>query len=198
MTICSKGRFVICDGSGYDLSRDLKAVGTVDMRRLEVMTFENDLDQVRLKGKGYGEGQIIEYAIENSEFLASASSFAKCTGKLWIENYLPCRRAYNGTAGFSHFGFMAVSAVDTRFFIVQKEFFRSRLLGSYARCDDLRGKYLENAYFDSLRGTAPKEWILPVYPKIRGISGTSGQEISCGNLKQLGKTLAIHYLRSQE
>jgi hypothetical protein len=161
------------------------------------MSFENDQEQVRLKGKGYGEGEIIKYALEHSELLATANSFAKCTGKLWVENYRSCQKAYNGTAGFSHFGSMAVTAVDTRFFIVRKEFYRSKLLGSHAECDDLGGKYLENVYCDSLRGMPRKDWMLSTYPNIRGVSGTSGQEYRCGNLKRLGKNLAIHYLRSQ-
>jgi hypothetical protein len=196
MTLCRDTEFVLCDGSGYDVSRDLKACGTIDTSRIEVVTFENDRDQVRAKGKGYGEGQITKYALEHSTTLKSAKSFAKCTGKLWVDNFWACRRSYNGTAGFSYFGFLSVHAVDTRFFIVQKDFFNETLLESYVNCDDSRGKYLENAYLDSLGAIDRKTWMLPVYPRIRGLSGTSGQEYQSSTLKQLGKNLAIRVLRT--
>jgi hypothetical protein len=197
MALCSDTNFVLCDGSGYDLSRDLKTCGTIDSGRIEVIAFENDREQVKIKGKGYGEGEIVRYALEHSEILKSADSFAKCTGKLWVDNYWSCRKAYNGTAAFSYFGFLKVHAVDTRFFIVRRDFYQANLLMSYARCDDAHGKYLENAYLDSLAGVARQRWMLPVYPRIRGLSGTSGKEYQSSNLKRMGKNLAIQLLMAR-
>lgn len=194
--LCPDTDFVLCDGSGYDLSREVSAADrSAGSSRTEILCFENDRDQVRDKGKGHGEGEIIKYALENSSTLKSAPSFAKCTGKLWVENYWSCRTAYNGIAGFSYFGFLKVVAVDTRFFIVQRQFFQDKLLGSYTQCDDPLGKYLENVYLDALQSTRRKNWMLPVYPIIRGLSGTSGQEYRHDFFKQAGKNLAIRLLR---
>jgi hypothetical protein len=198
MTLCSDTDFVLCDGSGYDLSRDLKSCRSIDPARIEMIAFENDRDEVRLKGKGHGEGEIVRYALENSMTLKSARSFAKCTGKLWVDNYWSCRKAYNGMAGFSYFGFLKVTAVDTRFFIVQKDFFQVNLSTSYTRCDDARGKYLENVYLDSLAEVGQKRWMLSVYPSIRGLSGTSGKEYQCSAVKRIGKNLAIQLLMTRE
>jgi hypothetical protein len=195
MDMCRDTEFVFCDGSGFDASRDFKASRSIDSTRMEVITFENDRSQVQEKGKGFGEGQITKYALENSSILKSAKSFAKCTGKLGVDNFLSCRRAYNGTAGFSYIGFLSVVAIDTRFFIVQKNFFNANLLESYVNCDDSRGKYLENVYLDSLNTIDRKAWMLSVYPRICGLSGTSGKEYENGRLKQLGKNLAIKALR---
>jgi hypothetical protein len=195
MTMCRDAEFVLCDGSGFDLSRELAAAPSIDIQRVEVITFENDRDEVKTKGKGYGEGQITKYALEHSSILNSAKSFAKCTGKLWVDNFWSCRRAYNGTAGFTFFGFRSVVAVDTRFFIVRKDFFEENLLESYVGCDDSRGKFLENVYLDSLDTVDRKRWMLTVFPQIRGISGTSGKEYRSSRLKQLGKTLAVRVLR---
>jgi hypothetical protein len=194
MTLCKDTNFVLCDGSGYDLSRDLEGWPAIDRSRVEVFAFENDRDQVRLKGKGHGEGEIMRHALDHSATLKSASSFAKCTGKLWVENYHSCRKSYNGIAGFSHFGFLNVTAVDTRFFIVQKDFFKTHLLLSYTRCDDSCGFYLEHAYLYSLNNIDRKRWMLPVYPTIRGLSGTSGEEYRSSTLKRVGKNLAIRML----
>ena len=38
------------------------------------------------QGKGYGEGEIIEYALKNSAFLHSEREFIKLTGRITIEN----------------------------------------------------------------------------------------------------------------
>jgi hypothetical protein len=195
LQLCRHTEFVFCDGSGFDVSRDFKASGTIDTTRIEFITFENDREQVRARGKGYGEGQITKYALENSSILKAAKSFAKCTGKLWVDNFSSCRQAYNGTAGFSYFGFLSVHAVDTRFFIVDKEFFHENLLNRYVDCDDSRGKYLENVYLDSLSKIDRRAWMLRLYPTIRGQSGTSGRAYRSDVIKQLGKNVAIRVLR---
>lgn len=195
MSLCRDTEFVLCDGSGVDVSRDLKAAPGIDTSRIEVITFENDRPRVQAQGKGYGEGQIMKHALENSSILKSAKSFAKCTGKLWVDNFWSCVKAYNGTAGFSYFGFLSVAAIDTRFFIVDKDFFGATLLNSYADCDDSRGRYLENVYLESLGNINRNTWMLPVYPGIRGLSGTSGKEDQSSALKRLGKNLAIRVLR---
>ncbi len=194
MNSCADGRFVVCDGSGYDLSGDLDAWPAIDRSRLELLAFENDRDRVKSQGKGHGEGEIIRHALAHSATLAASPSFAKCTGRLWVENYDACRRLYNGTAGFSHFGFLRVDAIDTRFFIVQKSFFAEHLLAAYSRCDDAGGVYLENVYQQCLDGIDRKRWMLPVYPKIVGRSGTSGLEYRSSVIKRLGKGLAIRML----
>jgi len=195
LRLCRETEFVFCDGSGFDVSGEFKASGTIDTTRIEFITFENDREQVRAKGKGYGEGQITKYALENSSILKSAPSFAKCTGKLWVDNFRSCRQVYNGTAGFSYFGFLSMHAVDTRFFIVDKHFFRENLLDSFALCDDSRGKYLENVYLESLDKIDRRAWLLAVYPTILGISGTSGRPYHNDRIKQLGKNLAIRVLK---
>ena len=194
--MCRDTQFVFCDGSGYDVTRDLEASGVIDTSRIEVVTFENDRGEVLAKGKGYGEGQITKYALENSAILKAATSFAKCTGKLWVDNYWSCRRSYNGTAGFSYFGFLSIHAIDTRFFIARKDFFNEMLRESYVNCDDSRGKFLENVYLDALSATDRRTWLLPVFPRIRGLSGTSGEEYQSSAFKQIGKDLAIRVLRT--
>ncbi len=195
MSICPRNHFVLCDGSDFDLTAELRTVRGIDQERLEIVTFLNDQHHVRAKGKGFGEGEIIKYALAHSSKLKSADSFAKCTGKLWVENFAACAKAYNGMAGFSYFGFLRVLAVDTRFYIVQRSFYESKLLECHTHCDDPRGIYLENVFYGSLMDMERRAWMLPVYPTVCGISGTSGTEDRSGLIKRLGKNLAIQVLR---
>lgn len=41
---------------------------------------------IELCGKGYGEGEIIEYGLKYSELLRGAAYFCKLTGRLKVEN----------------------------------------------------------------------------------------------------------------
>ncbi|HGC5044181.1 TPA: hypothetical protein ACIYP2_005853, partial [Escherichia coli] len=85
---------VICDGSDYDLTKDIhndKQILNKDS--IEIIHFKNDTESVKSYGKGYGEGEIIEYALMNSRYLSNAESFAKITSKLYVDNYKQCIKA---------------------------------------------------------------------------------------------------------
>lgn len=76
---------VFVENSGYDLSEiefinNLKSSG-----RLEVFSYLASED-TRVKGKGYGEQDIIKYAIEHSVIIQSASYIVKITGRIKIKN----------------------------------------------------------------------------------------------------------------
>src|SRR6267143_669388 len=70
-------RLVICDGSGYDFSEIVKK--RFPERRIECLFFENNKQLVERHGKGFGEGEIIKYALRHSLFIKEADWFAKCT-----------------------------------------------------------------------------------------------------------------------
>src|SRR5271169_3656162 len=54
-------RLVICDGSNFDFSRILQE--KFPEANIECLFFENNKELVVLYGKGYGEGEIVEYAL---------------------------------------------------------------------------------------------------------------------------------------
>ena len=60
-------KIVFCENSGYKFNLDIvdneaKNAG----KRFEYITFIADTDRVVKMGKGYGEGEIIDYALTNS------------------------------------------------------------------------------------------------------------------------------------
>lgn len=77
---------VFCENSGIDISGYYKK----DIRngRLEVLTYMgNNFDKRR--GKGYGESQIVAYAIQNSQKVKQASKFqpiVKISGRHVVDN----------------------------------------------------------------------------------------------------------------
>ncbi|PMG34010.1 hypothetical protein BCU93_18640, partial [Vibrio breoganii] len=144
---------------------------------VEVLYFKNDDALVSLKGKGFGEGQIIKYALQESVYLKSAEHFIKLTGKLWVSNILECEEKYNGFAYFMIDNPIKPLKVDTKFYIVQKKFFNNTLLEVYESVDDLNGYYLEHAYFEQLINSTGNCNVFSghFYPEIFGLSGSTGK-----------------------
>ena len=81
-------KIVIADATGGCLLDSeeillLKEIG-VDVEQISYCQNE---ELIKSKGKGYGEGELIKFAIENSIFLKSEINFFKCTGKVYCRNF---------------------------------------------------------------------------------------------------------------
>jgi hypothetical protein len=171
---------VLCDGSGFDFTDALQEASVIDSERLEVLCFTNDQEKVKRQGKGYGEGEIVSYALRHSQLLRRAKVFAKCTGKLFVENYQPCTRgtvhsiriekSYKGR--FSR----AYDACDTRFYVVSAAYYRSVLEHCHQGVDDRRGYFLEHAFADALKKSGARGTDFAFKPQISGHSGSMACE----------------------
>lgn len=166
---------IVCDGSGFDLGPHIDKLSTTPTGvGCEVMSFTNDLAGVKTKGKGYGEGEIVNYALQHSQVLKGASHFAKCTGKLWVENFASCLNGFNGLAAFDFRGNFKPSQIDTRFYIVNKDFYVANMGELHHSVDDSNGFYLEHAFRDALQTRALSSYVMYPTPRIRGMSGSMG------------------------
>lgn len=187
-------KIVICDGSGFDFEPHVDLIrrespGVV----IETLSFQNDRDTVARRGKGYGEGEIVAHALMQSRLLQESPAFAKCTGKLWLENFSACLRGWNGQAGFNLWGRRRIDSIDTRFYLVARSFFEEHLQDRYRQVDDPAGYYLEHSYRDGLSHLSPRQYVIYPPPQLRGISGSSGQGLTSeglgrvkGHLRNLG------------
>jgi predicted membrane chloride channel (bestrophin family) len=54
---------------------------------VEQISYSQDDGLVVLHGKGYGEGLLLQYALECSFLLKSEDGFFKCTGKVYCRNF---------------------------------------------------------------------------------------------------------------
>ncbi len=174
-------KIVLCDGSGYDFSSDIEEhlLGS----SIECISFNNSLDLVRQMGKGFGEGEIIKHAIEKSIFLQEANFFAKCTARLYVENFHQCLSHWNEKficrADIKYLPYLksiSLEMIDTRFYVVDKGFFMENLVDVYLSVNDLNNYHLEHVYRDAINATGIENFLLPIVPIIRGISGSSGED----------------------
>jgi len=177
-------RLIICDGSDYDFTKTLTAKypDAIQNNRIECLHFMNEVKQVATFGKGFGEGEIIQYALKHSKLLQSEDTFCKCTGKLWVDNFFECLSEWNGRflfqAYFSNvFSLKKTSFdyVDTRFYIVNKALYKKYFLklhkqvGGHFHCsieDIFKAVIIENKFHGSLFINKPL---------LRGVGGGSGK-----------------------
>lgn len=184
-------KIIVCDGSNFDLAPHIANVIPA-YEKIELIRFQNDLNMISRKGKGWGEGEIIKFALKESEVLRSATQFMKCTAKLWVTNAEKCARNFNGEAAFDYEGRFSPHKIDTRFYIVSKRFYIQNLLEAHESVSDLDGFYLEHAFCEALAEISPARYVMTPTPRVMGVSGSMGISYKNSRLKS-----AFRNIRSQ-
>lgn len=181
-------RLVICDGSNFDFSGIV--LEKFPEANIECIFFQNNKEMVGVYGKGYGEGEIVRYAIFNSAYLKESDFFAKCTAKLWVENFFDCLKCWNGTfMGKGYFSYVfslqktQFSYIDTRFYLVKKSFYLENLDSAYLHVGGESGLSLEHCFRDVILKNKYEKILFNVPPVICGVGGGSGKYYK-NNLKR--------------
>lgn len=171
---------IICDGSNFDFGPLMKE--RYPKAIIESIFFMNDPLMLASHGKGYGEGEIIKYALKNSKLIAKSNFFVKCTAKLWVDNYGDCLKEWNGKfigkAYFSNvFSLKKAKLVyfDTRFYMVDKHIYESYFINAHLSVGGVEGINIE----DKFLMVCLKEKLYPILfrqaPIIRGVGGATGK-----------------------
>jgi hypothetical protein len=192
--IAPKSKFVICDGSGFDFSTILKQ--EFPHLQIECLSFMNDADLVKKHGKGFGEGEIIRYALDHSNYLKESNWFAKCTAKLWVENFQDCVLAWNDRLAckpfFSNvFSFrkMSLDYVDTRFYLVKKAFYLQYLSTAHIELGGDRGISIEDKYLDLIKEHDLRNIFMKNPPIIAGVGGGSARYYNTSSFRRIKEIL---------
>lgn len=167
---------VFTENSGTDISHFF--TDYIKSGRMECLSFQGNHNKDR--GKGYGECEIIHYAINNSKTIHSnpKQRIAKITGRLIIRNIKTIIRWHtfltsNQTTLCSFNS--DLSFPDSRFIIAPKEFYQV-FLRNKNFINDSAGYYFEHALCYTLK-TERRYSYRPYFikPEIIGISGSSGE-----------------------
>jgi len=166
-------KLVFCENTGFNFSKDyLIDLAIKNNKQIEFLTFISDIKAVNKYGKGYGEGECLKYAIENSEFINNNKVFYKVTGRLFVENInLIIKKHSNINNCFYTDGWNSTS-VNTFFFKCDASFFKTYLENSYLEVNDSQGRFLEFIYFDILIKQRIRSF--RCLPFISGNSGSTG------------------------
>lgn len=158
---------IICDNTNpkNDLS-SLQQLMESKGKKSEILLFSGDRKKVALKGKGYGEGEILRHIIMNSKLMQQCESFYKVTGRIYIRNFkllhllheqsarvfdnpVPSYRRFakRFALAFDPGSRHGIGMVRTIFYKCDKSFFISKLMERNNLVEDRSGLFLEHAYF---------------------------------------------------
>lgn len=172
-------KVVICDSSSFDFrGTEVESILKENDVTFEFLCFHGDFSKVEEKGKGYGEGQIMQHVIENSRLLKSECYFFKITGRLYVENLnqivnkIKCNENYFNIVTLKY-----LKALDSRFYRISVADYKRSLYDACDYVDDKKGKWYETVFRDRLKLHDIKFSQFPVFPIIKGVSGTHGVDL---------------------
>lgn len=170
-------KIVFCENSNYNLQAFelLKKEAAEKETELEILSFQGNMEQASIQGKGYGEGEIMDYVFENSRLLRDETYFVKMTGRLKIANIKKIAELLKENKCYFNIPNHTIrDFYDTRIYGMPTETFRKYFRKAYHRVMDREGIYLEKVYTLVLKEQKIEPDNFPRYPRIAGISGSSG------------------------
>lgn len=179
-TIAPRNPLVLCDGSGFDFHSTISALP--GSGPVECLHFHNEVSLVKQYGRGYGEGEIVRHAIEHSELIQSARCFAKCTSKLWVENFDECIQQWNGDLllkgvfnhVFSPQSSTELAYIDTRFYVVSLDTYWRFFVHAHHIIRTEDGYGLEESFRDIFLRNRLRGRLMCPPPTICGVGGGTG------------------------
>lgn len=151
---------LMVENSGAEASA-IQSMAAKDPERVEFLQFEGNRYPRHL-GKGYGEMEILRYALEHSRLLKEHSVMAKVTGRLFIANYELLQEG----------DWLCERGHSSKVFVCETSFI-PELLKTQEGLDDSQGVYFEHAYASARRGFPFVRF--SKQPIFCGHSGTSGR-----------------------
>ena len=183
-------QIVLADATGTNLlTAHEEAEIDKSETRVEQINYKQDSEFVIRKGKGYGEGRLIEYAINNSELLAREEYFFKCTGKVYVRNFPAIAGAVKANNISNLFwrymgdGSWTQPFADCRFYYTSKSFARNHLLPAYFEANDSGNVYCESRLHEALdRNMKAGRSERPLIAGYAGATGETYFDSSLGSL----------------
>lgn len=189
-------RIVIADSTGHEILckseiNELTSYG-ID---IEQIFFQQDPSEILSRGKGFAEGRIINFALENSNLINKYRIFFKSTGKTFVRNYSILKnisrenkirrffwsRIVDDFASEQNLPILTNgNEIDTRFFLTDLEFASNILVPHYSGTDDTAGKHCEKVIYEAC--SMNLQPVRSPRPLVAGFCGGSGREYFDGTL----------------
>ena len=169
-------QIVLCDNSAYDFQKkELFLLAEKNNKELEILQFVGDKNGIDNQGKGYGEGEIVKYALRNSYLLKKADFFIKVTGRIRITNIDTIVRKLKPDNMYFNKNLNAEKNINTIIFCISKKEYIKWFLDAYKQVCDRKGVYIEHIVNNIIYNNKLKINNLPFYPELVGESGTTGE-----------------------
>lgn len=143
--------------------------------RLEFLIFDGN-NYKNDYGKGYGEMQIIQYAILHSKLIAKSDIIIKITGRLMVLNLphlITLNRVLNKKTIQTQF--TNGNFIDSRLIIAPKDFYMQDLIPLKDKLSESKHIIFENLLYDAIINRKKNKYYpFFIIPKIEGQSGSYG------------------------
>ena len=184
---------VFAENSGTDISNYFQEY--INSGQLECLTFKGN--QNKEKGKGYGECEIIKYALENSHFIPSSKQvrIVKITGRLIVKNICSIIR-YHSMFSSKRTTLCMINSdfsfPDSRIIMAHIDFYKS-FLHYQEKINDSQGYFFEHALCDIIKDNHQYPFSpFFIQPQIIGMSGSTGKQYP---KEPTSYSFAIRYFR---
>lgn len=188
-------KIVFVDNSGYPVNSALIDYAKQRGKSLEWLSFLGNEKMIALCGKGYGEGEMIEYGLKYSELLKDATYFCKLTGRLKVENInrfiklAKMDQSYFWTMGLNWKNKRS-DAIETRFYGIPIKTYKDIFIEAYKNVDDKTGVWLEKTFYRKYCAFDTESQSLVWYPDFTGQSGSMGIDYKLSREQLIAKTFA--------
>src|SRR6186997_1781490 len=106
-------KIIVCDNSGYRYSKTINDLAKSHNKEIELLSFHGNTELVANYGKGYGEGEIMQFIFSNSILIREVEGFLKVTGRLKLLNVTKLLSKCNHWENY----FMPISLLKPRFML---------------------------------------------------------------------------------
>lgn len=188
---------VFCENTGMDISEHYEK--EIQKGRLEVLTYEgNDFDKI--KGKGYGECQIVAHALQHSQKLKQASMYqpvVKISGRHIVRNIKSIVNFTNlfigkkSTFVCAHINNRTKGAISD--FYIGTLNFHQLFINNQSEIDESKGVWYEHVLFSTMEeyyhNKKGEVLNLPVPLYQIGVSGSTGEPFIRPSYKDYMKSI---------
>lgn len=163
-------------GCGLEFFHDYTRLAETKNKKLELLSFSTADNYIRY-GKGYGEGSIIEYAINHSRLIRENKEqyFFKITGRLKIENISGMMAHWDLKKVYLFRNYPLYDMLDTRFYGMPIAIYKKYFMKAYTRVNDKELNYLEKIFYEICQDNQIRYDCLKRYPCFQGRSGSTGK-----------------------
>lgn len=181
-------KLIFCENSGYDLSSFEKLSVKYSKMRKNIEIYNVPMPQItKFPGKGWGEGIILKWALNNVKSFDRYTSFVKISGRYRIINLnrvniiirKSLRRHPELKFICSGYSISKRPFASTEFFWSDRNFYSDYMIDLYERVNDPEGTYLEHVFGERLLQLSNRFLIgiLPFPLIIDGFSGWNSKPI---------------------
>lgn len=185
---------VFVDNSGFPADTAMVEYASKRDKNFEWLSFIGNEKMITACGKGFGEGEMIEYAFRNSELMKKSMYFCKLTGRLRVDNinrftkHADINRIYLWTVGLN--AKKHSDGIETRFYGMPIKVYNDVFIDAYRDVNDERGMWLERTFYRKYCASIVKCHAIPLYPDFSGQSGSMGIDYKMPRQMLAGKTFA--------